>query len=90
MVVSLFILAIGVAGWLAFPNPEHYLGSLLYTFMPEKLNLAQAVVERYLSPTMWDFLFRFVLAVPLGRVVVYIGVMWLLFSSVRRRRRRRA
>ncbi len=64
------------------------LGELWYAADPASLNLAQAVVQRYLFPALWDIGIVWVLARPAWTVFAAVGlVIWLLFRRRTRRRR---
>lgn len=63
------------------------LGQLWYSLHPGSLNLAQAVVERYLHPLLWDPLIFSVLRLPAALVFFVPGAVLVL--SCRKRKRRR-
>ncbi len=49
------------------------------------LNLAQAVVQRYISPWLWDPAIQGLLAAPMWLVLAIIGVIALANDALRRR-----
>ncbi|MEZ5839762.1 MAG: hypothetical protein R3D02_04830 [Hyphomicrobiales bacterium] len=61
------------------------LGELWYDFDPASLNLAQAAVERHLSPVVWDPVLQWLLMVPAWVVAGVIGVM-LTYAGRKRHR----
>ncbi len=61
-------------------------GKLWFIIDPPSLNLAQAVVERYLLPALWDPIILFLLQRPAWLVFGLPGVALLLIFRSRRRR----
>ncbi len=57
------------------------LGSLWFEISPETLNLAQALVQRYVSPVLWDPIIMTLLAWP---AVVSLLLLSVLFGLVAR------
>lgn len=57
------------------------LGELLYEIDPENLNLAQAVIQRYVFAFLWDPVITSILLTP---VWIVFGVLALLFAGLAR------
>jgi len=57
------------------------LGELLYEVDPEGLNLAQAVIQRYVFAFLWDPVITSILLTP---VWIVFGVLALLFAGLAR------
>jgi hypothetical protein len=64
------------------------LGQLWYWLDPGSLNLAQAVIERYIHPFLWDPIIINVLLAPASLVFLVIGIVLGLIFRRRKRRRR--
>ena len=78
-------LALGFsAGWGA------PLGSALYRYDPALLNVSQAVIQRYLSPGLWDHAVLPVLERPSWVVPAALGLALLALYGVLALRRRRS
>ena len=93
---GLFLLAaLGVAGWeVLAPGPGgevalRPLGALWYWLDPGSLNLAQAVVERYLLPALWDPVIAGLLRRPALLVFAAPGAVLLALCLLARLWRRR-
>ena len=52
--LALAVLTTGIWIWLAGNDITKSAGEILYQLNPESLNLSQAIVERYLSPQIWQ------------------------------------
>ena len=77
-------LALGfLAGWTA------PLGEALFRYDPALLNTAQAGIQRYVSPAVWDELALPLLERPSWAVPVALGVLLLLMQGLLLLRRRR-
>jgi hypothetical protein len=63
------------------------LGQLWFEMSPETLNLSQAVIQRYVHPTVWDPMLQTVLTWPAWAVFAGIGVLFLLIGARRQKRR---
>ena len=61
------------------------LGEVLFALHPPFLNTAQAVVQRRLSPWLWDAVILPALLWPVWALPVGIGALLVLFSLLRRR-----
>ena len=89
LLVALAFLAIGVAlgfltGW------DAPLGAALFRYDPALLNVSQAVVQRYVSPILWDEVALPLLERPSWVVPVAFGALLLalrVLLLVQRRRR---
>ena len=64
------------------------LGQIWYDIDAGSLNLFQAVVERYVSPDLWDPVILTVLYWPAVLVFLIPGAVLFLLCALRRRRRR--
>lgn len=64
-------------------------GELWYALDPGSLNLAQAAVQRYTWPELWDGWLLPLLLWPAEVVLGGLGLLLLLAGSLGRRRRRR-
>ena len=60
------------------------LGELWFNHLPSGLNLTQALVQRYLSPGLWDIIFVPVLLMPSWKGMAIVGGVCLLSSAVLR------
>ncbi|MEX1037007.1 MAG: hypothetical protein WDZ54_13735 [Sneathiella sp.] len=60
------------------------LGELWYNLNPQGLNLTQAIVQRYLTPILWDPVILTVLLWPAWAVFLLPGVVLLLLFRKRR------
>ena len=94
LLIAALLVVYGVVIWTGgTPIFEQAGGEYWFKAHSESLNLAQAVIQRYLHPSVWDpFLVNILLwpiAAGLGLVVVVFAVPGLLIVSVFRRRRRR-
>jgi len=89
--IAALLLAAGAAlGFLAgWDTP---LGAVLFRYDPALLNTAQAVIQRYLLPALWDEAVLPLLERPSWVLPVALGVLLLVLHGllVLRRRRRRA
>jgi len=63
-------------------------GELWYKVSPSTLNLTQAVVQRYITPLIWDYGIRPVLLLPAWLVLSLVGALFLFIFRKRVRRRR--
>lgn len=64
-------------------------GEVWYKLDPPSLNLMQAVVERYIWPTLWDPIILAVLQWPLALVLGVPGILLVLLSRKWTRPRRK-
>ncbi|MEZ5810145.1 MAG: hypothetical protein R3D45_01915 [Rhizobiaceae bacterium] len=64
------------------------LGVSWYETSPDTLNLAQAVVQRYLSPVIWDPFMIWVLNQPGFAVMAILSLLFYLLGYKRKRRGR--
>ena len=61
------------------------LGAVLFRIDPGILNLAQAVVQRYLLPMLWDSVLLPVLEAPVWVVPLVLGAVLTIFGWMRAR-----
>jgi hypothetical protein len=61
------------------------LGELWFTINPEGLNLTQAIVQRYIWPTLWDPVILSLLLWPAWLVFLAPGLLLLLLFRKRRK-----
>ena len=92
--IAALIVAYGIFIWIGgAPLFEQTGGEYWFKAHSESLNLAQAVIQRYLHPSVWDPFLVNVLLWPiaggLGLVFAVFAVPGLLLVSLFRRRRRR-
>lgn len=66
------------------------LGQVWFDIDAGSLNLVQAVVERYISTTLWDPVILTILYWPAFLVFLVPGLVLILLCARRRRRRRQA
>ncbi|MTI00035.1 hypothetical protein E1297_28950 [Roseibium sp. RKSG952] len=62
------------------------LGQAWFNFSPETLNLAQAAVQRHVSPFLWDPVIQTLLTLPVWAVAGPVGLLFLVTSARQRRR----
>ena len=65
------------------------LGQIWFEIDPPSLNLAQAVVERYLAPWLWDDVIIHILQVPAVAIFAVLGIGFMILSRSSRMRRGR-
>lgn len=89
LILAVLLLAGGAAlGFLAgWGTP---LGAALFRYDPALLNGAQAGIQRYLSPALWDEAALPLLEQPSWVAPVSLGVVLLLLCALLRQRRRGA
>jgi len=63
------------------------LGQLWFDFSPGSLNLAQAVIQRYVHPALWDPVIVTVLLWWASAVLIVLGLLILWLFRPRERRR---
>ena len=90
LLIAVLLLAAGAAlGFLAGWGTS--LGEALFRYDPARLNTAQAGIQRYLSPALWDDAALPLLEQPSWVLPVALGaVLLLLHGLLRLRRRQRA
>ena len=94
LLVAVLVVAYGLMIWIGgVPVFEQTGGEYWFTVHSESQNLIQAVIQRYLHPSVWDpFVVNMLLwpiAGGLGLVAAVFAVPGILLISLFRRRRRR-
>lgn len=91
ILVAIATVALMLAARLGGVSPVQALGQLWFAVDAGSLNALQAIVERYLSPLLWDYVLFPVLQqqATLVALVALIAGLVLLFLSRRRGERRR-
>jgi hypothetical protein len=93
LLAGLVVLARDVIGWFdTGVFAPIVLGQLWFDLAPGSLNLAQAVVQRYIHPALWDPVITSVLFLWASPFFLVLGLLLLLLTRRRgngRRRRRR-
>ncbi len=85
------MLALVVLAWEALGYFEYgdwsliVFGEIAFRLFPEWLNLAQAVIQRYLFPWLWDPVIQTFLLWPAWPVLGGLGLIFLLWSRGSRR-----
>ena len=92
LLIAFAVVALGVLVWLAGHDVTQSAGELWYLLEPGSLNLSQAIVQRYLHPTIWEELAVPLLQRPFWEALVLSFIVLLVLGSglvllVRRRRR---
>ena len=87
----LILAALGVAGWELFvffqggPYQTLSLGRLWFKIAHSSLNLVQAVIQRYVTPKLWDPVLVSILKLPAWVSFAVLGIA--LIVVFRRRKR---
>jgi hypothetical protein len=94
LIIALLVIAYGSMIWIGgVPIFEQTGGEYWFQAHSESLNLIQAVIQRYLHPSVWDPFLVNILLWPvgggLGLVAAALAVPGILLISLFRRRRRR-
>ena len=95
LMIAFAVVALGVLVWLAGHDVTKSAGELWYVLEPGSLNLSQAIVQRYLHPSIWEELAVPLLQHPFWEALVLSFIVLLVLGSglvflVRRRRRPRS
>ena len=61
------------------------LGEAWYSFSPDSLNAAQAVVQRYVHPLLWDPVIQWVLLQPAAAVFLALSLVFYLLGYKRKK-----
>lgn len=61
------------------------LGQTWFDLAPASLNTAQAAVQRYVHPYLWDPVIQWILLWPTWAVLMVIGVLFVAVGSRRKR-----
>ncbi len=94
LLIAFAVVALGVLGWLAGHDVTKSAGELWYLLEPGSLNVSQAIVQRYLHPSIWEALAVPLLVRPFWEAMVLSFIFLLvlgsglLFLASRRRRPR--
>ncbi len=94
LLIAVLVIVYGAVIWQGgVPVFEQTGGEYWFKAHSESLNLAQAIIQRYLHPSIWDpFLVNILLwpvALGLGLIAVMFALPGILIVSLFRRRRRR-
>ncbi len=89
LALTLVIAALAIFGlegllYLAESDLKSPLGELWFSHLPQGLNLTQAIVQRYLSPKIWEIVFVPVLLMPAWKGMSITGGAFLLASAILR------
>ncbi len=84
VIVALVIFGLEGLLYLAESDLKSPLGELWFSHLPQGLNLTQAIVQRYLSPKIWEVIFVPVLLMPAWKGMSITGGVCLLGSAVLR------
>lgn len=86
--VVLFLLGLAAAAYDVFHSVQidrpasTPLGELWYAVHPGSLNVSQAVVQRYISPALWDPYIQGLLVAPGWAVLGVLGIVLLVLARV--------
>lgn len=61
------------------------LGEAWYSFSPDSLNAAQAAVQRYVHPLLWDPVIQWVLLQPAAAVFLALSLVFYLLGYKRKK-----
>lgn len=84
--VALFLLGLAAAAYDVFHSvridrlDSASLGELWFAMHPGSLNVSQAVVQRYISPTLWDPYIQGLLIAPGWLVLCGFGIVFLVVA----------
>ena len=73
--------AIGIWIWLAGHDVTRSAGEVWYALKPGSLNLSQAIVQRYLSPEIWEQVAVPLLLRPFWESTVLLFILFLVTGS---------
>ncbi|MAA99589.1 MAG: hypothetical protein CMN86_15045 [Stappia sp.] len=76
--------SIAASAWVFTPAGKYW-----FDFDPASLGLAQAAVQRHVSPMLWDPVIQTLLEAPVWAVAGPLGFVLLWLGDLGRRRRRR-
>ena len=79
--LALAVLTTGIWIWLAGNDITKSAGEILYQLNPESLNLSQAIVERYLSPQIWQQGAVPLLLKPFKEAVFLLFILLLILAT---------
>lgn len=72
--------SIAISSWTSTP-----LGLIWFGLSPDTLNASQAVIQRYVSPLLWDPVIQNILLMPAWLIFGPIGLIMLWYGDKRRR-----
>lgn len=90
----LIVLGLGILGWdlARWWQTDDFVpqvgGQVWFELSPGTLNLTQAVVQRYLTPALWDDVLQPVLLWPAFVVLMGLGIVLFVIGRIGRRRYR--
>ena len=95
LLIAFAVVALGVLFWIAGHDVTKSGGELWYALEPGSLNLSQAIVQRYLHPSIWQALAVPLLVRPFWEAMVLSFIVLLVLGSgfvflARRHRRPRS
>ena len=95
LLIAFVVVLTGLWIWLAGHDVTKSAGELWYVLEPGSLNLSQAIVQRYLHPSIWEALAVPLLVRPFWEAVVLSFIAFLVLGSgivflTRQRRRPRS
>lgn len=59
-------------------------GEVWFKFHAPSLNLIQAVLERYLSPLVWDYGFVYLLHIPMAILLIFAALICFIAGRAKR------
>ena len=80
LLLALAVLTSGIWVWLANNDITKSAGEILYQLAPEGLNLSQAIIERYLSPQIWQRGAVLILLKPFREAVFLLFIAFLILG----------
>lgn len=84
LLLALVDVGLGVWVWLAGHDVTKAAGETWFALHTESLNLAQAVIQRYLHPTLWDSIVVPILQRPFWEAVLLVFIALLVLGGLLR------
>ena len=81
LLLALAVLTSGIWVWIADIDITKSAGEILYQLAPEGLNLSQAIIERYLSPQIWQKGVVPILLKPFSEAVFLLFITLLILGT---------
>ena len=81
LLIAFAVVALGMLVWLAGHDVTQSAGELWYLLEPGSLNLSQAIVQRYLHPSIWEELAVPLLQHPFWEALVLSFIVLLVLGS---------